>query len=47
MKRRLRDVDEIAWEGFLHMWHVIGDHASGEAGRRARKLAELGKWRWA
>lgn len=43
----LRDVDDIAWDGFLHMWHVIGDHASGESSRRMRRLAQSGKWRFA
>lgn len=44
---RLRDVDDIAWEGFLWMWERIGDHASGEESRRMRELAARGKWRLA
>ncbi len=44
---RLRDVDDIAWGGFLHMWYIIGNHASGEASRRMGHLAASGKWRFA
>lgn len=43
----LRDVDDIAWDGFLWLWGQIGEHASGEHSRRMRRLAALGKWRWA
>lgn len=38
---KLRDVDDIAWDGFLHMWEVIGDHTSGEAARRMQRWRAL------
>lgn len=41
MKARLRDVDAIAWDGFLWMWGCIGDHVSGEHAARMRWMARF------
>lgn len=47
MKHALRDVDAIAWDGFLWMWGRIGYHASGDAARDASRRAYDGNWRFA
>lgn len=41
MKGYLRDVDAIAWDGFIHMWYVIGDHVSGSYAARMRWMSQF------